>query len=197
MPSLGRSIIAAVAGYITLSVLTILYYLALSFLLPELFGIWIVYVTLGTIAGGLFITFCIGICSGAVTARLAPHRPLLHASILVGVIMIHSFASALNSGGRGSLFAVAKLVVPLVGILLGGWIVSYQRTPRRNDRRSDGKQRIIQFLVMHERITNNDVERLLGVSDATATRYLEALEQENRIEQVGVSGRSAYYRLRS
>ena len=43
------------------------------------------------------------------------------------------------------------------------------------------------------RISNNDVEKLLNVSDATATRYLDELEKEGLIRQVGVTGRHVYY----
>lgn len=43
------------------------------------------------------------------------------------------------------------------------------------------------------RITNNDVEKLLHVSDATATRYLNILEREGAIRQVGKTGSTVYY----
>ncbi len=42
-------------------------------------------------------------------------------------------------------------------------------------------------------INNNDVQKLLNVSDATATRYLEILEKEGLIRQVGRSGPDVYY----
>ena len=34
-------------------------------------------------------------------------------------------------------------------------------------------------------ITNNDIEKLLRVSDATATRYLARLVREGRLRRVG------------
>ncbi len=43
------------------------------------------------------------------------------------------------------------------------------------------------------RITNDDVEKLLHVSDATATRYLDILEKEGKIKQIGKTGRNTYY----
>jgi len=46
---------------------------------------------------------------------------------------------------------------------------------------------------MQSRATNDDIQRILGVSDATATRYLEALEKEGLIRQVGGKGRGVYY----
>lgn len=42
------------------------------------------------------------------------------------------------------------------------------------------------------RVTNDEVEKLLHVSDATATRYLAQLEKEGRVVQVG-KGAGAYY----
>jgi|SRR3989344_2957924 len=45
-------------------------------------------------------------------------------------------------------------------------------------------------------ITNNDVEKVLGVSDATATRYLDKLEKDGKIVQIGREGRFVKYRHR-
>ena len=42
-------------------------------------------------------------------------------------------------------------------------------------------------------VTNDEVEKLLHVSDATATRYLSALEKEGRIRQVGKTGHGVVY----
>ena len=43
-------------------------------------------------------------------------------------------------------------------------------------------------------VTNDEVEKLLHVSDATATRYLSALEKEGKIQQVGKTGKAVEYR---
>jgi len=43
-----------------------------------------------------------------------------------------------------------------------------------------------------DRITNKDVERLTGVADPTATRYLDALEAEGLLRQVSL-GKDTYY----
>lgn len=42
-------------------------------------------------------------------------------------------------------------------------------------------------------VTNDEVEKLLHVSDATATRYLNALEKEGKIKQVGKTGKGVHY----
>jgi predicted HTH transcriptional regulator len=61
--------------------------------------------------------------------------------------------------------------------------------------KEENKKKIMEFFdsVSDKRITNNDVEKLLGVSDATATRYLDELEKEGLARQAGEAGRSVYY----
>jgi hypothetical protein len=43
------------------------------------------------------------------------------------------------------------------------------------------------------RITNDEVEKLVHVSDATATRYLAQLEREGKIRRVGTEGSGVHY----
>ena len=45
-------------------------------------------------------------------------------------------------------------------------------------------------------ITNDDIEKALGVSDATATRYLDKLEEDGKIVQIGKEGRFVKYHLK-
>lgn len=54
------------------------------------------------------------------------------------------------------------------------------------------KEKILAALAERGRIANNDVEKLVGVADATATNYLQELEDEGKIVQKG-AGRSVYY----
>jgi len=44
-----------------------------------------------------------------------------------------------------------------------------------------------------EKITNDDAQNLLKVSDATAERYLQELEQKGLLKQEGEIGQSVYY----
>ena len=43
--------------------------------------------------------------------------------------------------------------------------------------------------------TYEDIEKLLEVSGQTARKYLDELENENKIKQVGERGRNVYYTL--
>src|SRR3989338_3110649 len=57
----------------------------------------------------------------------------------------------------------------------------------------DGKGPTTLKLRRAGKITNDEVEKLLHVSDATATRYLSALEKEGKIQQVGKTGKAVEY----
>ena len=81
-----------------------------------------------------------------------------------------------------------------------------------SERTEERKQRILEFMKDEEArqkkledcsvedkkkgVNNNDIEKLLDVSDGTANKYLNELEKEEKIEQVGVSGRGVYYVLK-
>ncbi|MCK9211791.1 MAG: hypothetical protein WC798_03545 [Candidatus Paceibacterota bacterium] len=61
------------------------------------------------------------------------------------------------------------------------------------DRKRKKRDKIMLALTTKTKITNDEVEKLLHVSDATATRYLSALEKENKIKQVGKTGHGVVY----
>lgn len=61
------------------------------------------------------------------------------------------------------------------------------------DRKRKKRDKIMQALITKSKITNDEVEKLLHVSDATATRYLSALEKEGKIKQVGKTGKAVVY----
>ena len=61
------------------------------------------------------------------------------------------------------------------------------------DRKRKKRDKIMLALTTKNKITNDEVEKLLHVSDATATRYLSALEKEGKIKQVGKTGHGVVY----
>ena len=78
------------------------------------------------------------------------------------------------------------------------------------ERTEERKERILGFMddeAVHEKelntcdlvdrtpgITSEQVEKLLDVSGGTARKYLNELEDEGKVEQVGESGRGVYYK---
>ena len=65
------------------------------------------------------------------------------------------------------------------------------------DKVSFGKRkkldRIMNLFLKQSKITNDEVEKFLHVSDATATRYLSILEKEGKIKQNGKTGHMVSY----
>lgn len=55
------------------------------------------------------------------------------------------------------------------------------------------KTDILAYIKEKGQITNDDVQKLLGVSDATATRLLEELQGDGKVVQHGEAGRGVYY----
>src|SRR3989338_6341655 len=53
--------------------------------------------------------------------------------------------------------------------------------------------RVMSIFLQHSKITNDEVEKFLHVSDATATRYLSILEKEGKIKQNGKTGKGVSY----
>ena len=53
--------------------------------------------------------------------------------------------------------------------------------------------KIMELLNTKDKVSNADVEKLFRVSDATATRYLSALQKQGKIRKVGKTGRSVFY----
>jgi len=101
------------------------------------------------------------------------------------------------------------LLVLVVGIILG-LVTAYRKISssdsdknegslinkffsRQQEEKGRGLEKISDLLGEKSQITNNDVQKLLGVSDATATRYLDELEKEGKLRQVGKTGKHVYY----
>jgi predicted HTH transcriptional regulator len=59
------------------------------------------------------------------------------------------------------------------------------------------KQKILGELAKRSKIKTNQVADFLEVSRATAFRYLEELEKEGKIEQIGAYGRNVEYKLKA
>lgn len=76
-----------------------------------------------------------------------------------------------------------------VGFFVGRRIAS---GIRRSD--TDIREKVMSLIRVKGEVTNDDVQKALGVSDATATRYLDALQKSGDIEQVGDTGAGVVYR---
>ncbi|MFH0968955.1 MAG: winged helix-turn-helix transcriptional regulator [Patescibacteria group bacterium] len=95
---------------------------------------------------------------------------------------------------------IILIIAVLVGIAIGIYFgrkkgignINQERADLKNER----KNKILEMLKTSARVSNNDVQKLLNVSDATATRYLEELETEGKVRQIGEKGRFVEYELK-
>lgn len=91
-------------------------------------------------------------------------------------------------------FSIGVVVGYLAWVSLG----SVERKIQSEGETSESLHReelILKFIENKDEVRNHDIQKLLGVSDATATRYLQKIEDKGKIKQIGEAGRSVYYKL--
>lgn len=59
--------------------------------------------------------------------------------------------------------------------------------------RKNRKQAILNYAIKKGRVTNDEAEQMFCISNSTASRYLDQLEKEGKLKQVGQTGRGVYY----
>lgn len=89
------------------------------------------------------------------------------------------------------------VIVALIGVALGMYLARRKANEgfiaKQKEQKTENKQKILAFVQEHGKIQNNDVEKLAGVSNATAERYLDELEKEEKLTQHGTIGQSVFY----
>ncbi len=58
------------------------------------------------------------------------------------------------------------------------------------------KQKVLALFQEKPELSNTEIRKTLGVSSRTAVRYLDELEREGKVEQVGKVGHAVTYRLK-
>jgi len=109
---------------------------------------------------------------------------------------------------------MAKLFYILIIIVLSVWVAFLLRKDKwsknktyklvegllkymkkREDKKAEGKNSIMEMIKKKGRITNREVQESLEISDATATRYLDELEKEGKVAQKGKSVNTYYIEI--
>ena len=102
---------------------------------------------------------------------------------------------------------IILIMVGVAGILVGCKLAvrrkmkqMYGVVEERSNVRDENMEKLRKHLLSkrgarHPFVTNNGVEQLLGVSDATATRDLDALERDGLLRQVRSDGNSVHYKI--
>jgi Fic family protein len=90
------------------------------------------------------------------------------------------------------------LALLAIAILVIWYLLVNRNKPRtwQTQGKQENKEKVLALFARQEAVSNNDVEKLLGVSDATATRYLSELEREGRVQQIGTTGRGVEYKIK-
>lgn len=101
-------------------------------------------------------------------------------------------------------------LVPVMGIFLIAFLSTYavivlikggsgKKQSLANDqsaKKTEGKEKILVLAREKGDVKNDDVEKLLGISNATAERYLNELESEGKLTQHGKIGQGVFYTLK-
>lgn len=58
------------------------------------------------------------------------------------------------------------------------------------------KEQILALLNEKSGLSNLEIRKALGVSSRTAVRYLDEMEKEGKVEQIGKIGQAVTYRLK-
>jgi len=91
------------------------------------------------------------------------------------------------------------VIVALAGIALGMYLARRGKgdlISEQSEKKAENKKKILEFVQANGKIQNNDVEKLTGVSNATAERYLGELEKEGKLVQHGIVGQSVFYTVK-
>ena len=97
--------------------------------------------------------------------------------------------------------SMETLLISILGIVAGfaaGWIWRKRTSKAKligelEKKKHENTRKLEEYLENRSRVANDEVEKLLGVSHATAFRYLEELEKSGKIRQVGRTGQNVYY----
>lgn len=63
-------------------------------------------------------------------------------------------------------------------------------------KKRENKEKILALLTERGSANNHDIRETLGISERSVVRYMDELEREDKVKQVGNTGRGVLYRLR-
>jgi len=106
--------------------------------------------------------------------------------IVLIVIVIAVVVILLTRKGR------EKVVRPVQDKVAGICAAALDQTIRKNA----NKEKALAFIQEKKEAGNEEIRQYLNVSRRSAVRYLDELEKEGKIEQVGDIGRGVVYRLK-
>lgn len=95
------------------------------------------------------------------------------------------------------IFIIAVLVILLLMRRTRESIVGICKEAIGLDTKKRGrKEKVLELLRERGELSNSDIREVLEVSERSVVRYMNELEKEGRVEQVGDTGRGVTYRLK-
>lgn len=99
---------------------------------------------------------------------------------------------------------MSQILFFVSGAIVGGIAVWFAvRMPERKKKESliekqarekaADMESILGLLKTQEKLTNSHIEMMLGIPESTVTRYMDELEKEGKVRQVGDTGAGVYY----
>jgi len=100
------------------------------------------------------------------------------------------------------------IIVAVVGIGLGAYFARRNGAAlsEQSRQKHENKKKVLAFVRENPnqlgadgqggKVTNDDVEKMLSVSNATAERYLDELEKDGKLVQHGTTGQNVFYVLK-
>ena len=127
------------------------------------------------------------------TAQIPPNEPLKSESEPLGEPETKSVS---NSGGMSEAKSEPEKIIPIPVIVPNRNKVLELLAKAKSTiqfRKRKKLEKVMTMFAKQTKISNDEVEKFLHISDATAERYLDILEKENKIKQVGKTGKAVTY----
>ena len=92
------------------------------------------------------------------------------------------------------IYLVIGIVVGyFVGKVFGGARKTSVLVREQSEEKEKNLEAILGLLETNTPLTNNHIEQMLGIPESTATRYMDELEKQGKVRQVGTTGRDVFY----
>src|SRR3989344_2147967 len=121
--------------------------------------------------------------------------------IVFTYIVIGFYLQAINVGNPW-----LNAIVPAFGFLLStltlpffkkAWSKYVYLKMGQAEQKNEYKEKILSMLKEKGRVANMDIEESLKIPERTIVRYMDELENEGKVQQVGKTGRGVVYELKS
>ena len=66
----------------------------------------------------------------------------------------------------------------------------------RSSQRQENLDKIISLFSEKDEVSNNEIREALGVASRTVVRYMDELENQGKVKQVGKTGHTVVYKLK-